>query len=130
MRAFFAWAIEDKLVTIDPTKGVKLLAGPNDAHGFHTWTQAELDRYEAQWPVGTRERLAYDLLLYTGLRRGDAVRVGHPHERDGVITVRMEMRSAAKTCVRIASFSGISVAAAAPTQSASVDTSRSIPSRA
>ena len=90
MRAFFAWAIEDKLVTIDPTKGVKLLAGPNDAHGFHTWTQAELDRYEAQWPVGTRERLAYDLLLYTGLRRGDAVRVGHPHERDGVITVRME----------------------------------------
>ena len=90
MRAFFAWAIEDKLVTIDPTKGVKLLAGPNDADGFHTWTQAELDRFEAHWPVGSRERLAYDLLLYTGLRRGDAVRVGRPYERDGVITVRME----------------------------------------
>jgi len=40
MRAFFAWAIEDKLVTLDPTKGVKLLPGPNDADGFHTWTQA------------------------------------------------------------------------------------------
>ena len=90
MRAFFAWAIEDKLVTIDPTKGVKLLAGPNDADGFHTWTQAELDLFEAHWPVGSRERLAYDLLLYTGLRRGDAVRVGRPHEREGVITVRME----------------------------------------
>ena len=90
MRAFFAWAIEDKLVTIDPTKGVKLLAGRNDADGFHTWTQAELDRFEAHWPVGSRERLAYDLLLYTGLRRGDAVRVGRPHERDGAITVRME----------------------------------------
>jgi len=90
MRAFFAWAIEDKLVTIDPTKGVKLLAGPNDADGFHTWTQAELDRFEARWPVGTRERLSYDLLLYTGLRRGDAVRVGRPHERDGVITIRTE----------------------------------------
>jgi integrase len=90
MRAFFAWAIEDKLVTIDPTKGVKLLAGPNDADGFHTWTQAELDRFEAHWPVGTRERLSYDLLLYTGLRRGDAVRVGRPHEREGVITIRME----------------------------------------
>jgi len=45
MRAFFAWAMEDKLVTIDPTKGVKLLAGPNDADGFHTWTQAELDLF-------------------------------------------------------------------------------------
>jgi integrase len=90
MRAFFAWAIEDKLVTLDPTKGVKLLPGPNDADGFHTWTQAELDRFEAHWPVGTRERLSYDLLLYTGLRRGDAVRVGGLHEREGVITIRTE----------------------------------------
>src|SRR5213596_3260045 len=40
------------------------------------------------------------------------------------------MRWAAKTCIRIAVTSGISVAAAAPTQSASVDTSRSMPSRA
>ena len=36
------------------------------------------------------ERLAFDLLLYTGLRRGDAVRVGRQHERDGVITIRTE----------------------------------------
>ena len=28
-----------------------------------------LERFEARWPVGTRERLAFDLLLYTGLRR-------------------------------------------------------------
>src|SRR5215204_3976766 len=38
------------------------------------------------------------------------------------------MRWAAKTCTRIVSTSGISVAAAAPTQSASVETSRSMPS--
>ena len=42
MRAFFAWAIEEALVTVDPTKGVKLLAGANDADGFHVWTQDEL----------------------------------------------------------------------------------------
>ena len=56
----------------DPTSGIKLLHGPNDEIGHHTWTQDELDRFEAHWPVATRERLAYDLLLYTGLRRGDA----------------------------------------------------------
>ena len=61
MRAFFAWAIEEALVTVDPTRGVKLLAGANDADGFHVWTQDELDRFEARWPVGTRERLAFDL---------------------------------------------------------------------
>ena len=110
MRAFFAWAIEEKLVTIDPTKGVKLLAGPNDADGFHTWTQAELDRFEAHWPVGSRERLAYDLLLYTGLRRGDAVRVGRPHERDGVITIRME-KTGESVSIPILPPLGVSIAA-------------------
>lgn len=90
MRAFFAWALEEKLVGVDPTLGVKMLSGPNDATGFHTWTQEELDRFEARWPIGTRERLAYDLLLYTGLRRGDAVRVGKQHARDGVIAIRAE----------------------------------------
>ena len=96
MRGFFAWAVEGKLVTVDPTKGVKMLAGPNDADGFHTWSQEELDRYEARWPLGTRERLAFDLLLYTGLRRSDAVRVGLQHVRDGVITIRTEKHQKGK----------------------------------
>jgi integrase len=93
MRGFFAWAsnkTEGNLVTADPTKGVKLLTGENDANGFHTWSEEELDRFEAHWPICTRERLAFDLLLYTGLRRGDAVRVGLQHVRDGVITIRTE----------------------------------------
>lgn len=90
MRGFCGWAVETMLLPIDPTKGVKLLAGENDEDGFHTWTQEELDRFEARWPVGTRERLAFDLLLYTGLRRGDAVRVGLHNVRDGVITIRTE----------------------------------------
>jgi hypothetical protein len=89
MRGFFGWAVENKLVTVDPTKGVKMLAGPNDADGFHTWTQDELDRYEARWPLGTRERLAFDLLLYTGLRRCRPRRAAacprrrdhHPHRK-------------------------------------------------
>jgi integrase len=90
MRGFFAWCVEAKLVTVDPTKGVKKLKGDNEAEGFHTWTEEELDRYEARWPISTRQRLAYDLLLYTGFRRGDAVRVGRQHVRDGVITIRTE----------------------------------------
>jgi integrase len=90
MRGFFAWAVEENHIAADPTSGVKLLAGPNDADGFHTWTREELDRFEAYWPIGTRERLAFDLLLYTGLRRGDAVRVGLQHVRDGVISIRTE----------------------------------------
>lgn len=91
MRSFYAWACGDgALVTDNPTTGVTLLKGENDDIGFHTWTEAEVERFEQTWPVGTRERLAFDLLLYTGLRRGDAVRVGRQHVRDGVICIRAE----------------------------------------
>jgi len=90
MRGFFAWALDEGLVATDPTIGVKLLKGENDAIGFHTWTEEELTRFEEHWPLGTRERVAFDLLLYTGLRRGDAVRVGRQHMRDGIISIRTE----------------------------------------
>jgi integrase len=89
-RGFFGWALEEKLVGVDPTKGVPILKGKNDKVGFHTWTEGELDRFEAAWPIGTRERLAYDALLYTGFRRGDAVRFGRQHLRGDVITLRTE----------------------------------------
>lgn len=96
MRGFCAWCVEENLMATDPTAGVKLLAGPNDAEGFHTWTQAELDRFEARWKIGTRERLAFDVLLYTGLRRGDAVVVGRQHVSDGVISIRTEKHARGK----------------------------------
>jgi hypothetical protein len=41
----------------------------------HTWTNAQLAAFEARWPLGTRERLAYALLLYTG-QRGAAMLCG------------------------------------------------------
>jgi integrase len=90
MRSFFRWALEEGLVASDPTVGIALLKGTNDDVGFHTWTQEEMDAFEARWPLGTRERLAYDLLLYTGLRRGDAVRVGRQHVTSGIIQIRAE----------------------------------------
>lgn len=38
---------------------------------WHTWTDDEIAAFEARWPVGTRQRLAFDLLIYTGQRSGD-----------------------------------------------------------
>lgn len=91
MRGLFEWAAGDGgLVKVNPCVGVKLLKGRNDDVGFHTWTEEEISAFEAKWPIGTRQRLAFDILLYTGLRRGDAVRLGKQHVRDGVITIRME----------------------------------------
>lgn len=41
----------------------------------HTWTDAELATFEKRWPLGTRERLAYAVLLYSGQRVSDAVKL-------------------------------------------------------
>ena len=46
--------------------------------------------YERHWPIGTRQRGWIDVLLYTGLRRGDAVRFGRQHVRDGVGALKTE----------------------------------------
>ena len=44
----------------------------------HTWSDEQLDAYEARWPLGTRERLAYATLLYSGQRGGDVVKMARP----------------------------------------------------
>ena len=54
------------------------------------WTEDDVAQYEARWPLGTKERVWLDVLLYTGLRRGDAVQLGRQHVRDGVATIRTE----------------------------------------
>ena len=68
-----------ELVTIDPTRDVKAPRKTGD--GFHVWSETEITRFEGRWQLGTRERLAMDLLLYTGLRRGDVVQIGAQHVR-------------------------------------------------
>jgi integrase len=92
MRRFFGWCADPDggaLLKRNPTVGVKLLKGANK-DGFHTWTEEEIQRFEARWPIGTRERLALHLLLFTGLSRGDVVGLGRQHVSDGVIAFRME----------------------------------------
>jgi integrase len=92
MRGFFRWACDPNggnLIATNPTMGVTLLKGRN-RDGFHTWTEEEVVRFETRWTIGTRQRLALDLLLYTGLARGDVVRLGKQHVRAGIIAFRME----------------------------------------
>lgn len=89
MRGLFRWALEAEHVEADPTVGVRNPARPKSG-GFEAWTEEEVKAYEARWAVGTKERVWLHVLLYTGLRRGDAVRIGKQHVRDGVATIRTE----------------------------------------
>ena len=89
MRGLFRWATDAQLVKANPTAGVADPARPKSA-GIPVWTEEQVAAYEHRWPIGTRQRVWLDLLLYTGLRRGDAVRLGRQHVRDGAATIRTE----------------------------------------
>jgi integrase len=88
MRGLFRWALDAEHVEADPTINVK--APRKSGDGFHAWSEDECARFEARWPLGTRERLAFDLLLWTGLRRGDVVTLGRQHVRNGVAMLKTE----------------------------------------
>lgn len=88
MRGLFSWAAAAKLVPADPTKGVEVKKPPTD--GFAIWTDEEIDRFQAFYPLGTRERLAFDVLFYTGLRKSDAVVVGRQHLKGGILTIKTQ----------------------------------------
>ena len=88
IRALMKYAIEFGLRADNPATGVKL---PNQrTDGYHSWTDAEIEQFEAHHGQGTRARLALSLLLYTGQRRGDVIRMGRQHIRDGVVHVRQQ----------------------------------------
>jgi integrase len=89
MRGLFRWALEAGMVKVEPTAGVKNPQRPK-GDGFRPWTEDDVAAYEKRWPIGTRQRVWLDVLLYTGLRRGDAVRLGRQHIRDGVASLKTE----------------------------------------
>lgn len=86
--ALFRFAVDRQLMRDNPAKGIAKIK--TAGFGFHTWTEDEAQAFETRWAVGTRERLAFDLLVYTGVRRSDVVRLGRQHAKDGEITITTE----------------------------------------
>lgn len=92
LRSVYRFAIARGLARHDPTQGVKVEA--RKSAGFRPWTDADIEAFKQYWPEGSRERLALYLLLYTGQRRSDVVRMGRQHIRDGVLTVTQQKTGA------------------------------------
>lgn len=92
LRALYKWATVAGHVSENPASFVPYVRKRTD--GFHTWTGEEVERYMARWPVGTKEHLALAILLFTGVRRQDAVRLGRANERDGELTFRAQKTGA------------------------------------
>lgn len=88
MTQLFKWAMSVELVTVNPCAGVQRPKFRSEGH--HAWTISEVETFRRRWPIGTRERLAMDLLLFTGLRRSDIYKAGRQHVSGNTLSVRTE----------------------------------------
>jgi integrase len=85
VRVMFQWAKKEGRIPDDPTAGVT--REKVKTTGYRTWSEGEIAQYEAHHAIGTKARLAFALLLYTGQRRGDVVKLGRPHVQDGLLII-------------------------------------------
>jgi len=90
IRQLMGHAIQLGWLDADPTAGVRRYR--TATKGFTPWSEADIAAYEARHPTGTRERLALALLLYTGQRRSDVVRLGWQHVREAEGRLKIEVR--------------------------------------
>ncbi|WP_019218561.1 tyrosine-type recombinase/integrase [Bartonella florencae] len=89
LNGLFYWAIEQDLLENNPTVAVKRPSLKNK-EGFPAWTEEDVEKYYHKWHHGTHEHVWIDVLLYTGLRRGDAVRIGWKDVKDNIIHLKTE----------------------------------------
>jgi integrase len=70
---------DNPMLNVDPVQ--------HKSKGYRTWTEADITKFRAKWEEGTPQRVAFEILLYTGLRRSDAVRLGRQHIQGDFIVI-------------------------------------------
>jgi enterobacteria phage integrase len=97
LRVLITFAIKLKWLTYDPSKGIKR---PKSGE-IRSWTEEEILAFEERWPIGTKRRLAFTLMLYTGQRRSDVHRMTWADiSSAGRITV-VQQKTGAKLSIRL-----------------------------
>lgn len=88
LRALMQFAIRQGMAQTNPVIATR----PYEvkSNGFHTWTEAEIEQYEAFHPLGSKARLALALMLWTGQRGGDARIMGPQHIKRNRLEVTQE----------------------------------------
>ena len=81
LKPFTKWAVACDLIEMDPCEGIKVKVAEGDGHW--TWQPEEIERYRAHHPLGSKARLALELILAVTARRGDAIALGRQHLTNG-----------------------------------------------
>jgi integrase len=74
----------------------------NNPDGHHTWTPEQVAQFRRRHPIGSKARLALELINALAFRRSDLVRLGPPDVRNGVLKyTQHKMREHAPSHVEV-----------------------------
>lgn len=86
-RLLFRIAKRLGLTPDDPTAGIKKRTAPTAGHA--TWSAEDIAIFRGRHEIGTVARACFELVLWTGARTCDAVRIGRANiDGDGVLSFR------------------------------------------
>ena len=71
LRILIKHALKKKWIGADPSTGIKRAK----IGEIRSWTDDEIRQYENRWQIGTKQRTAFALMLFTGQRRSDVHRM-------------------------------------------------------
>lgn len=80
-----ALAVKWEYITDNPMLNAERVK--HKTKGYETWTDDDIAAFRTHWKDGTPQRLAFEILLYTGLRRSDAVKLGRQHIQGDYIVI-------------------------------------------
>ncbi|MDM7956024.1 tyrosine-type recombinase/integrase [Blastomonas sp.] len=90
LRRFFAFARKLGWIATNPVDdSQQIRVSPSErSTGFYTWTEDDITQYRTHWPLGSKQRLAMELMLWTDQRKVDAIHLGRQHIRNGKFELR------------------------------------------
>ena len=92
VRGLMAYAVRIQMRPNDPSVGFKIKQRASD--GVRSRSEQEIEMFRQRHPLGSRGRLAFELLLNTVQRRGDVIRMGRQHVSGDSILVTQQKTGA------------------------------------
>lgn len=92
LRALMELAVDIGWIAVNPVGAKRPYRVKTD--GFPAWPELDILRFHKRWERGTKQRLAFDLILYLGQRSIDTVAMHRNHIENGRIRVAQEKTGA------------------------------------
>jgi hypothetical protein len=89
----FKFAVKQEWIETNPVEQADEVE--HKGEGFYAWTEEDIATFREAYPLGTKPRLAMELILWTGARRGDAHKAAPP--KNGGSASRPARRARSRT---------------------------------